>query len=287
MSYKRSYLFVPSSSLTLMEKAMNSNADAVIFDLEDGVAISEKVMARERVKQYASNHRLKKNIYVRVNEFLSPFWQEDIKAAIESGVCGLVIPKAESPYVIQKICDEVRRYVKQINRDREELFEVIPLIETANGVHFAYEIAKSHCSVKRLIFGSIDYSLDINCQLSETGEELLFARSQVVNASRAAGIESPIDAVYSNLSNEEGLKNEAYRARRLGFTSKLAIHPKQVDAIHIAFTPTLDELKEAREIVEAFKVAEEKGIAAISVGDKLVDYPVFQKAKQLIESAEF
>jgi citrate lyase subunit beta / citryl-CoA lyase len=158
----------------------------------------------------------------------------------------------------------------------------LPLIETASGVHFAYDIANSDQLIPRLVFGSIDYSLDIDCELTDGGEELYYARSQIVNASRAAGIGSPVDAVYPDLANEEGLNREAVRARISGFKAKLAIHPKQLSIIHQVFTPEEHALEEAREIVKAFEEAERNGSASISVRNKLVDYPVYKKAKSLL-----
>ncbi|QOK28266.1 CoA ester lyase [Cytobacillus oceanisediminis] len=286
MSAKRSYLFVPAISEKMMGKALSSGADSVIFDLEDAVAINEKEIARERAKNYLLNHLVNKDVYIRINDFTTVYWRSDIECAVESGVNGIIVPKAESGSNMKVICQSVLELLERSGR-KEDRFEVLPLIETASGVHFAYEIANSHSLVPRLVFGSIDYSLDIDCELTDGGEELYYARSQIVNASRAAGIGSPVDAVYPDLSNEEGLSREALRARNSGFKSKLAIHPKQLNVIHNVFTPDEKVLQEAREIVEAFEEAELKGHASISVRNKLVDYPVYKKAKGLLQYSGF
>ncbi|MDM5225858.1 CoA ester lyase [Cytobacillus sp. NJ13] len=281
MAPKRSYLFVPAVSEKIMGKALSSAADCVIFDLEDAVAINEKEIARERAKNYLLNYPAEKDVYIRINDFTTVYWKKDIESAVESGAKGIIVPKAESGSNMKVICQTVLELLERAGR-KGDFFEVLPLIETALGVHFAYEIANSHYLVPRLVFGSIDYSLDIDCELTDGGEELYFARSQIVNASRAAGIGSPVDAVYPDLSNEEGLYREAVRARISGFKSKLSIHPKQLNAIHQVFTPDEKVLEEAREIVEAFEEAELKGSASISVRNKLVDYPVYKKAKGLL-----
>ncbi|MED4352830.1 CoA ester lyase [Schinkia azotoformans] len=282
MGVKRSYLFVPATSEKMMVKAVNSDADCIIIDLEDAVAINEKDAARERAKQFLLNYQPGKDVYIRINSITTPYWEMDIEAAVKAGAFGIVVPKAENAANMKLICctvlDQLDRF-EQVDRS----FDVLPLIETAAGVHFSYEIANAHHFIKRLVFGSIDYALDIGCESTDTGEELIYARSQIVNSSKAAGIDSPVDAVYPDLSNEEGLNSEAVRARRAGFKAKLAIHPKQLGSIHRIFTPREDIIDEALEIIKAFEEAEKQGIASISVRNKLVDYPVYKKAKELIK----
>lgn len=282
MAPKRSYLFVPAISEKMMGKAVSSNADSVIFDLEDAVAINEKEIARERAKNYLLNYPAEKDVYIRINDFTTAYWRRDVECAVESGAKGIIVPKAESGSNMKVICQTVLDQLERAGRT-DFRFEILPLIETALGVHFAYDIANSHHLIPRLVFGSIDYSLDVNCELTDGGEELYYARSQIVNASRAAGIGSPIDAVYPDLANEDGLNREAVRARISGFKAKLAIHPKQLNVIHQVFTPEEKELEEAREIVKAFEEAEQQGNASISVRNKLVDYPVYKKAKGLLQ----
>ncbi len=281
---KRSYLFVPAISTRMFEKALASDADCIIFDLEDAVAISDKQEARERVKNFLLNNQPRKDILIRINDVTTTFWREDLEAAIGAGACGVIVPKAESAVSMKMVGETALHSLERLNRDLHS-FVILPLIETARGVQFAYEIAAANYLIKRLVFGSIDYSLDVDCELTDDGTELLYARSQVVNASRAAGIGSPIDAVYPDLANEQGLRNESQRARKLGFKAKLAIHPKQLMPIHEIFSPNQKELNAAIEIVNAFEAAELQGTASIAVGNKLVDYPVYKKAKALLQLA--
>lgn len=282
MKTKRSYLFVPATSTKMLNKALGSEADCVIFDLEDAVAINEKQEARELAKNYLQNNQPSKEVFIRINDFTTQFWREDLEAAIEAGASGVIVPKAESAINMKLICEIALVKLERENRDIHS-FTVLPLIETASGVQNAYEVATAHYLINRLIFGSIDYSLDVDCELSDDGIELLYARSQIVNASKAAGVGSPIDAVYPDLSNEQGLAGEALRAKKLGFKAKLAIHPKQLNPIHDIFTPSQKEIDDAQEIVNAFEGAEQQGVASIAVGNKLVDYPVYKKAKGLLE----
>ncbi|MCT4477305.1 CoA ester lyase [Peribacillus frigoritolerans] len=283
MNIKRSYLFVPANS-RMIEKALNSEADCVILDLEDAVAINEKKTAREMAVVALQNSRSQKDVYIRINEITTPLWREDLEAAVDAGSKGIIIPKSESAGNMKIICNAALEHFDKKNK-KSKHFEVLPLIETARGVQFAYDIATSHYLISRLVFGSLDYSLDIDCQLTDHGDELLYARSQIVNASKAAGVGSPVDSAYPDLGNDQGLNSETLRSRKLGFRSKLAIHPKQLEPIHHVLTPSQKEVEEAMYIVNAFELAEQKGSASISIGTKFVDYPVYKKAKTILQYA--
>lgn len=288
MDAMRSYLFVPATKSSMIEKAVSSEADSVIIDLEDAVAISEKQKAREIAKEGMLNLKGKKPIFVRINDISTRFWEEDLSYAFNSGATGVVVPKAVGLRGIRLVCNKIRELAEQNIMDGEikntiEDFQVIPLIETAKGVQFVYEIASADPMISRLAFGSIDFSLDINCELTAGGLELLYTRAQVVIASRAANIAGPIDAVYPDLNNSDGLTYEATFAKQIGFKSKLIIHPKQIEIVHKVFSPSDKEIEEAKQIVNEFETAEQQGIASISVGNKLVDYPVYKKAKRILE----
>ncbi|MDQ0269694.1 HpcH/HpaI aldolase/citrate lyase family protein [Cytobacillus purgationiresistens] len=279
---KCSYLFVPGISKSMMEKAVKSDAGYVILDLEDSVAVSAKIKARKEVKKCLINLNDLSNIFIRINDSSTIYWKEDIDLAINTDVQGIVLPKAESEQQLKKVCNYIEYNLHLTGRNRTD-FEVIPLIESAKGIHFAYEIGRSHPFVSRMAFGSIDFSHDIGITLSSEGTELIYARSQIVNASRAAGIQSPIDAVFSNINDKDGLMKEAERGKQYGFKAKLAIHPKQLETIHHIFQPSQKEVMEAKEIVASFEAAEVRGLASIQVNERLVDYPVYKKAKALLE----
>lgn len=219
-----------------------------------------------------------KEIIVRINDLNSPYWENDLICAITNGATGIMVPKSESEEDMRIVCSKAR----EVSKDLSRLFQVIPLIETAKGVHFAYSISLADEMISRLAFGSIDFSLDINCELTENGLELLFARSQIVIASKAARIGSPIDTVYPNLNNYAGLENEAKLAKQLGFIGKLIIHPKQLQIVNKTFSPSKNEINDAKAIIKEFEEAERNGVASIKVNDQLVDYPVYKKAKSLL-----
>lgn len=282
MSEWRSYLFVPATKLSMIKKAVNSDADSVIIDLEDAVAYSEKDEARGLVKEALSELRDKKPIYVRINDLTTPYWEQDLTASVRCGARGVVVPKSESEDDIRRVCDNVRDMWGMENPGIH--FEVIPLLETALGIQFAYDIANADSLVSTLAFGSIDFSLDIGCELTPGGEELLFARSQMVIASKAAGKGQPIDAVFPDLDNFDGLRSETRATKHLGFKGKLLIHPKQIGIVHEVLTPSEHELREAKQIVAEFEKAEQQGLASISVNEKFVDYPVYRRAKELLDT---
>lgn len=278
MSLARSYLFVPGTNKDMIKKAIASNADSIIIDLEDAVALAEKEKARETVKESLIRFSKEKEIFVRINDCETPFWEEDLICAVTNGAAGIVVPKSESGQHIRFVCQKIREVATNLS----STFQVIPLIETAKGVQFAYAIAAEDEMISKLAFGSIDFSLDIGCELSANGMELLFARSQIVIASKAAGIGAPIDTVYADFNNAAGFENEAKIAKQLGFKGKLIIHPKQIQITHQLFSPSEEEIYNARAIVKAFEEAEESGVASIAVDNQMVDYPVYKKAKHLL-----
>jgi citrate lyase subunit beta/citryl-CoA lyase len=161
----------------------------------------------------------------------------------------------------------------------------MPIIETAAGLARMAEIATASPRLRRLNFGAGDFSLDTNMTWTVGHEGLLWARIQVVIASRAAGLEPPLDTVYAQLDDERGLAAEAEQARRLGFQGKACIHPRQVEIVNAVFTPSEDEITRAREIVTAFERAEVEGVASIRIGGQFIDYPVAERARRTLEIA--
>lgn len=273
MIVERSYLFVPATKPQMISKALKSKADAIILDIEDSVAHVEKESARLMLTRALGMD--KKKVLLRINDYNSPYWQLDILCAIQNGINRIMIPKTESAENIEEICNFIKR-------ESQELMEIIPLIETAKGIHFTYEIAKANRFVSKLAFGSIDYSLDTGCELSSGGLELLYARSKIVNESKAVGLQSPIDTIFPDLTNTAGLKESALYGKKIGFKSKMIIHPNQIDIVNDVFSPTEKEIKDAQKLIQAFEEAEKKGIASIKYQNQLIDYPMYKKAKNLL-----
>ncbi|HHW43129.1 MAG TPA: CoA ester lyase [Desulfotomaculum sp.] len=279
----RSFLFAPASDLRKVDKALSLDADAVILDLEDAVAVSEKVRARSLVLDVLGRAG-RVGIYVRVNGVNTSWIVGDLMAVVGSRPAGIMLPKAEN-------AEEIRRVDWLIGQLEEEYglppgeMELVPLVETARGVMNAYEIAASCPRVRRLAFGAIDYTLDIGTSLTGQGTEIFYARSQLVVASRSAGIAGPIDTVYPRIKDEEGLAAECRLVRSLGFAGKLVIHPAQLGPVNDIFAPTPGEITYARKVVQAFDEAEARGVAAVQLEGKFIDYPVAAWARRILAIA--
>lgn len=277
----RSMLFVPANDVRRVGKALTSNADCVILDLEDAVAVSEKQTARNAVCQVLKERGLR-DIYVRVNSFDSTFLYHDLTTIVPLCPTGIMLPKAEFVEQI-RISDWLISQLELTAGLSPGKIGLIALIETASGVINAPEIAGAAKRLQCLAFGAVDYVLDIGTNLSENGQELFYARSQVVAASRRGGCDKPIDTVYPNFRDEIGLERESKYARGLGFQGKMIIHPGQIDPVHRIFSPTPEEIAFAQRIVDAFEKAEKQGRASIDLEGKMIDYPVMKRARQLLQ----
>lgn len=198
---------------------------------------------------------------------------------------GIVVPKVEKPGDLQT-ADWI---VSSLERERglpEGSIDILPIIETGSGIQNIEAIAASGTRVKRLSFGAGDFTRDMGMVWSPDEEELAYARSRMVLASRTANIESPIDTVFIDLEDDTHLQKSAQTAAYFGFQGKLCIHPKQIKAVHAAFTPTEKEIKRAEKIVAAFNDAEKDGSASIQVDGYFIDYPIVEKALRVLEIAK-
>lgn len=284
MTIYRSMLFAPANDLRKVGKALMLNVDGTVLDLEDAVALSEKTNARNALKEALSLPR-RGDVFIRVNSVQTEFILSDLLAAVTEGVKGLVVAKSESAEEIR----QVDWLIGKIEKERgltEGSMEIIPFIESANAIVNAFSIASSSPRVSRMFFGGVDYVLDIGTTFSKGGTELFYARSQLVVASRAAGIEPPIDTVYPDFKDIEGLVADAKAVRQMGFQGKLAIHPGQIEPLNEVFTPTPEEISWAEKIVAVFDEEEAKGQAVFQVDGKMIEYPIANRARRIIALAE-
>ncbi len=280
----RSFLFVPGNRIDRIEKAFASEADGVIIDLEDAVAPSEKEPVRKEVGILLEKAS-RKNIFLRVNGVKTPFFMEDLETAARASVQGIVIPKSDDPGALQKADQRLGELERQRSLARGQV-RLIPQLESALGLWKAQEIGASTARVLGLAFGAGDLTLDLGAKLTKTGEELFFARSFLVLASRLAGIHA-IDAPFMlDVKDVEGLAAEARRSRQLGFRAKFCIHPSQVGPVNEIFSPTSEEMDRARKIIEAYDQAASKGEGAIALEGEFIDPPVYERAKQILEAAK-
>ncbi len=258
----RSYLFVPGNRPERFDKACAAGADAVIVDLEDAVPFADKAVARDAVAAWLSEE---KPVLVRINGADTDWFADDLALCRMPGVAGVVLPKAEQAGDIVRL-----RAAGAI--------AVLPLIESATGIDHLRAIASAR-GVQRLMFGSIDFQLDLG--IPGEREELLFFRSQLVLASRLAGLAAPVDGVSTALDDADRLADDARHARQMGFGAKLCIHPKQVDAVNRCFTPGADALAWAGRVLEAAARADG---AAVALDGKMIDRPVILRAQAIVDA---
>ncbi|MES2841706.1 MULTISPECIES: CoA ester lyase [unclassified Hydrogenophaga] len=264
---RRAYLFVPADRPERFAKARASGADAVIVDLEDAVAPEAKASARDAL---ATALDASAPLVVRINAAGTPWFEDDLELCRHPGVAAVMLPKAEG---IDAVCTVVEITYK----------DVLPIIESARGLREIHSIA-SVPGVIRLAFGSVDLALDlgIDCAPDGAESELLAFRSQVVLASRLAGLAAPVDGVSTAIEDLQRLQADTERSRRLGFGAKLCIHPKQLAIVQAVFTPTPERLDWARRVCKAFETA---GGSAVAVDSQMVDLPVYQRAQAVLRDA--
>ena len=221
-------------------------------------------------------------LYVRVNAADTEFCYGDLVAIVGPGLDGIVLPKVESATALATI----DWLLAQLEREQDLLpgaIDLIPIIETAGGLTNLDIILAAGTRVRHAAFGAGDFTLDVNMAWSRTEAELAFARARIATASRAAGIEAPLDTVWVDLADEEGLEMSARTALGFGFQGKMCIHPKQIAPVHRVFTPGDAEVAYAERVVAAFAEAEAVGSAAIQLDGKFIDYPILYRAQRVLE----
>ena len=281
----RSMLFTPGHRRDLIIKAIASGTDAVIVDLEDAVALEAKATARELLSDLPESHV---PLYVRTNGPETNMMWDDVVAAGQAGVAGIVIPKAEHADLIKEL-DGALTALERVAGHEHGSVEIIPLIESGLGSRNTYDMAIASDRVECIMFGGGeqgDLVADLGCEWTPEGTGLMYTRSQVLASARAAGIQHPFEAVFMDFHNLEALRVETELARRLGYVGKVAIHPAQVAVINEVFTPAPEVVAYQRKVLEAFEQAEAEGSASIAVDGKMVDYAVARVARTVIARAE-
>ena len=277
----RSLLFAPGNHARRVEKALSLAADAVILDLEDAVATAEKPAARALVAAALERPR-QGLLHVRVNAIDTEFCYGDLVAVVRRGLDGIILPKVESPAGLATI----DWLLAQLERERglpERTIDLIPIIETARGLRQLDAILAAGTRVRRVAFGAGDFTLDVNMAWSRNEAELSHARAAIVTASRAAGIEAPLDTVWVDLTDPEGLDASSCTALAFGFQGKMCIHPDQIAVVNRVFTPGDAEIAFAERVCAAFAQAEAAGSAAIQLDGKFIDYPIVYRARRVLQ----
>lgn len=285
----RSMLYLPGNSIRMAVKATTLPADAVIFDLEDAVPLTEKETARILTRDFI---RLIKrsgiSVFVRVNSLTTGLTAEDLKFTVVKGLDGVMLPKTEMGSDVAEL-DKILAEVEEASGLTPKSVKLIPLIETAKGVMNSLQIASASDRVVAIAFGAGDYYRDLGrdvAQLSKDEIELLYARSHIVNASRTAGIQAIDTPFLGLLTDREGFLREVKLAVQLGFKGKQCIHPSQIEPINSMFSPSQEEVDRAKRIVEAFEEAQARGLGAISFEGRMIDYMTYRQAKDMLTTAQ-
>ncbi|MGC9529798.1 MAG: aldolase/citrate lyase family protein [Candidatus Bipolaricaulaceae bacterium] len=278
---RRSRLYVPGNNARILAFADTFGADCLLLDLEDSVPPAEKEGARFLVRRALATMRFGgAELWVRVNP-LDRGGEDDLRVVVGGCPHGICLPKAESPVQVAQLAGLL--YELEGRCGLPWRLWIMPVLESPRGVWSAFEIAQASERVVCLAFGAEDYTLEVGCDRS--WEALLWARSQIVAAAKAAGVAAS-DTVFPDVEDEAGLLAEARRAKQVGFDGKGAIHPLQLDGLHRAFAPTAAEVEWAGRVVRAAREAEERGLGAAAVQGKMVDRPVLARARRVLALAE-
>ena len=285
MQPNRTFLFAPGNHPRKVEKVFDAGADAVILDLEDAVAISEKPATRAVVVEALQKPRRCRG-YVRVNALDTDFCFEDIDAVVAEGVDGIILPKVERAADLQMV-DWMMTGLEQRRGLNPGGIDLVPIIETGRGIADVRAIAGAGIArMKRLSFGAGDYTRDMGMEWTLEEAELAPYQAEVVLASRINDLEPPLDTVFIHIREEAAFARSCARVKNMGFQGKLCIHPGQIAAANAAFTPTAEETAFARKVIAEFAKAEAAGSASIQIDGYFVDYPIVVKAERIVALAD-
>ena len=287
-------LFAPGSRERMMAKAIESGADAVLFDLEDSVASAAKAEARTLVARAidgaaAIGAERVPALFVRVNAAASGLLDDDLAAIVRPGLEAIFLPKVESVAEVEHTASALERLESSKGMKRGTV-ELVLMIESALGVYRCFDLVNASPRVASTCIGVArdgDLQTDLGCGWSIEGVELMYARSKVLLDTRAAGKAWPLDGVFSDLNDEAGLVKDSQLSARLGYVGRTVIHPKQIAPVRAAYAVSAGDVAYYERVVSEFETVEKTGTAAaITVNGKLVDYAMYQRAKRVLELAK-
>ncbi len=282
---RRSMLFLPGNNPNMLINGNCLGADAMIFDLEDAVAPDQKDAARILVRNTMRYMELGGcERIVRINSIDTPYWQADLDEIMPQKPDLILLPKTGSAQDALK-ADAYMTLVEERLSMEPGTVGLMPLIETALGVENAFAIASCSKRVKALFLGAEDLTADLQCKRTKEGREIEYARTRLVVAARAAGVEV-YDTPFTDVNDDEGIQKDAALAKGLGFTGKASISPRHVEVINQVFSPTQKEIAYAYEVMDAIEMAKAQGKGAISLHGKMIDAPIVARARQTIAMAE-
>lgn len=281
---RRTFLFLPGNSPKMLLNGAWLPSDCLIFDLEDAVSPDEKDAARILVRNAVSAVNYgKREIVIRINSLDTPYWEDDLKAVLPLKPAMVLLPKVDGSAAV----DTLDRKMSEI----EEGLGISPgttkigaQIETAAGVEKAYEIGSVNERITALFLGAEDLTADLRSARTKEGAEIAYARGRLVNAARACGIEV-YDTPFTDMNDLDGLEKDALLARKLGFSGKLVISPRHLDAVNAVFSPSEEEIQYARDVFQAIEEGKKLGKGAVSLRGKMIDAPVVKRAERILQMA--
>ena len=281
---RRSMLYFPGNSANMLLNADFLGADSMILDLEDAVAPTEKDSARILVRNAIRDLGFTHEVIVRINPIDSPYWQKDL-AYIVPVKPDMIMPTKVSGAEDVKIISAAIAAEEEKAGIEKGTVKLIPLIETALGVEKAFEIASSDPRVTAIFLGAEDLTADLQCKRTKEGKEIFYARSRMVMAARAAGIDV-YDTPWTDVEDYDGLIEDAAFAKSLGFSGKSSISPRHVRFINEIFSPTDEEIQYAKDVFATIEKAKAEGKGVVSLRGKMIDAPIVSRAEQVLKAAE-
>ena len=282
---RRSMLFLPGNTPNIIVNGDALGADNVILDLEDAVSPDQKdaarILVRNAIKAIGFDNV---ELTVRINSLDTPYWKDDLEEIVPLSPDLIMPTKVNSAQDVLTLDAAIAGIEKKCGLDAGTV-KLIPLIETAQGLENAAAIASACPRVAAIFLGAEDLTADLRCPRTKEGTEIFYARSRMVSAARAAGVDV-YDTPFTDVNDDEGIVRDAQFARSMGFTGKACISPRHVRAVNEAFSPTQKEIDYAYEVLEAIRQAKEQGRGAISLHGKMIDKPIVLRAEQTIAMAE-
>jgi len=288
MELIRSWMFVPGHRQKMIDKALGLSADAIMLDIEDGVAPNEKDAARKNIAESLGREKALETParYVRINAIGHPRMDADLQAVVRPGLEGLVCPKVDTVEEVRKV-DALLNDQEPQNKLAQGSVKLLIAIESPTGLLNARAIAAASPRIVGIIFGAEDFGREIGLPTVREGEarDLIYARSSIVVAAAAAHVQA-VDGVWVDLNDGQGLLGFAKQSRRLGFSGMSCIHPSQVEAINQTFSPTAEEIDYCQKVLRAFEEANARGDGSIAFGGQLIDRPIVERARRTVEMAK-
>ena len=280
---RRSMLFMPGNNPGMLQTAQVFGADSVILDLEDAVSLGEKDAARVLIKgaletfDYGTTE-----IVIRINPFSTPYALEDIDVMARLKPNAILLPKA-TPEDMKKL-DEMLDKIEKEEGFENGVIRIHALVETTYGVETVFETIKSSNRVDSVCLGGEDLAVDLGIERTKDSEELFYARTKIINACKALKVDA-IDTPFTDTNDEEGLLADTKHAKKLGFSGKLSINPRQIDTIHKVYSPTQAEISWAKRVIYAKEEAEKEGLGVFSLEGKMIDLPIINRALNTLNTA--